>query len=99
MGIQDTVELQAKVKDDGLLKATIEVAPKGDKGDTGATGATGATGPQGPQGIQGLTGATGATGPQGPQGATVYTGNIDGGQSNSIYGGTNAVDGGNATSF
>ena len=91
MGIQDTVELQAKIKDDGSLKAAIEITPKGDKGDTGATGPQG---PQGPQGLQGLTGATGATGPKGDKGDTVYVGNIDGGVPTTNYGGTNAIDGG-----
>ena len=82
------------------------------QGATGPTGPIGATGPTGPQGIQGITGPTGPlgptgpigpignTGPTGPTGSTGPTGpifqNIDGGASNTLYGGTSIIDCGNA---
>ena len=68
-------------------------------GPTGPIGPTGAQGPQGPQGVQGPTGATGpsVTGPTGPTGPA--TGNVDGGKSNTNYGGIAPIEGGNASSF
>jgi hypothetical protein len=60
----------------------------------------GAQGPKGDTGNTGAQGATGATGPQGPAGADgAPYGNIDGGKSNSVYGGISPLLGGNASSF
>jgi len=64
--------------------------------------AQGPVGPTGPTGSQGVTGPTGAastvTGPTGPTGSTGPTGpvfnNIDGGASNTLYGGTPTIDAG-----
>lgn len=53
---------------------------------------------QGSPGIQGPPGPQGNPGPVGPQGPTVYVGNIDGGLSNSVYGGTFTIDGGDSAS-
>lgn len=79
---------------------------------TGGIGGTGPTGPTGPAGGGGITGGTGPTGPTGPAGGggggigytgpTGYTGpqaivgNIDGGYSNSVYGGIEEIDCGGA---
>lgn len=57
------------------------VAKKGDKGEKGESGV-------------GITGSVGPAGPQGPPGAGGGSGNIDGGEPDSIYGGTTPVDGG-----
>jgi len=40
-----------------------------------------------------------AVGPKGEKGDTVYVGNIDGGSASSVFGGTQPIDGGDASSF
>jgi len=80
------------------------LGPTGPVGPTGPTGAastvTGPTGPTGATGATGLTGSTGSTGPTGPTGSTGPTGpifqNIDGGVSNTLYGGSPTIDAGDA---
>lgn len=57
----------------------------------GAIGATGPVGPTGPVGATGPTGVAGATGPAGDAIA-----NIDGGFSDSVYGGIEIIDCGTA---
>ena len=54
------------------------------------SGSIGATGPQGPTGPAGVTGATGLQGPTGVDGESVI--NIDGGFSDSVYGGISSID-------
>ena len=76
--------------------------PIGNDGPTGPTGPIGNQGPTGPTGPIGNTGPTGPaiTGPTGPTGSTGPTGpifqNIDGGSSNTIYGGAPTIDCGNS---
>lgn len=80
----------------GPTGPTGSTGPTGPTGPTGSTGAdsivpgpTGATGPTGPVGPTGSTGATGSTGPTGP----IFQ-NIDGGASNTLYGGAPTIDAG-----
>lgn len=54
----------------------------------------GLQGNQGPQGAQGIQGPQGNPGATGATGATTYVGNIDGGNSSTVYGGNNPIDGG-----
>jgi hypothetical protein len=51
----------------------------------------GQPGAKGEKGDRGPTGITGADGPSGPT-----TGNLDGGNANSVYGGVSPIDGGSA---
>lgn len=60
---------------------------------TGGPGSGGQPGPPGPPGLPGPSGPPGATG---PPGADAVFGNIDGGHSDSIYGGTTPLDCGGA---
>jgi hypothetical protein len=71
----------------GIQGVTGPTGPQGIQGTTGPTGPLGPIGPTGPQGIQGVSGPTGPTGP-------IFQ-NIDGGASNTIYGGTSTIDAGN----
>ena len=79
----------------GDLGPTGPTGPIGATGPTGAVsttpGPTGPTGPLGPTGpVSTVPGPTGSTGPTGPENA-----NIDGGASNTIYGGTININAGN----
>lgn len=69
--------------------------PPGPPGATGPAGPTGPEGPAGPQGLTGPAGPQGATGPAGPQGepGPVFA-NVDGGYSDSVYGGLPVIDAG-----
>lgn len=81
---------------------------QGDLGPTGPTGPQGNLGPTGPTGpdslVPGPTGPTGPTGPEstvpGPTGSTGPTGpeaaNLDGGVSNTVYGGSLTITAGGA---
>ena len=88
--------------DGSVWRISVAQGPIGPTGPLGPTGPTGAastvTGPTGPTGSTGPTGPTGATGPLGPTGSTGPTGpifqNIDGGASNTLYGGTPTIDAG-----
>ena len=64
----------------------------------GIQGLQGPQGIQGPIGVTGPQGIAGPTGPQGPQGLPA-TGNLDGGNAFSNYGGLDPIHGGDATSF
>ena len=89
----------------GTMGLTGPAGPKGDTGAIGPTGPsggpagpkgdTGATGPAGPTGAAGPIGPTGPAGATGPPGADgIGTGNVDGGEPDSVYGATPLVDGG-----
>jgi hypothetical protein len=88
--------------DGSVWRISVAQGPVGPTGPLGPTGPTGAastvTGPTGPTGSTGPTGPIGATGPLGPTGSTGPTGpifqNIDGGASNTLYGGTPTIDAG-----
>jgi len=88
--------------DGSVWRISVAQGPVGPTGPLGPTGPTGAastvTGPTGPLGPTGPTGSIGATGPIGPTGSTGPTGpifqNIDGGASNTLYGGTSTIDAG-----
>ena len=75
----------------GPIGPTGPTGPQGEIGNTGPTGSVGPTGALGPTGPIGPTGATGPTGPTGP----IFQ-NIDGGASNTIYGGAPTIDCGNS---
>jgi hypothetical protein len=98
--IEVEIECNTKLGAQGPIGATGPQGPQGTQGligpqgAQGLQGAQGAQGDQGPQGIQGVQGPQGIQGVQGIQGATTYVGNIDGGAPNSVYGGTNIIDGG-----
>jgi len=82
-----------------IISNDILVVPQGSGGvalkfKEGFSGQRGADGKAGPAGATGARGATGATGPQGPAGPT--TGNLDGGNAYSVYGGVSPIDGGSA---
>lgn len=96
---------------DGLVwKLLVSEGVQGDLGPTGPTGPignigpTGPTGPLGPTGSTGpistIAGPTGPTGPTGPIGASGPTGpeaaNVDGGVSNTVYGGSITITAGGA---
>jgi hypothetical protein len=83
----------------GNLGPTGPTGPQGEQGVTGPTGSQGVTGPTGPQGPTGPTGPistvpgpTGSTGPTGPENS-----NIDGGASNTVYGGSITINAGNVS--
>jgi hypothetical protein len=83
---------------DGPVGPTGPAGPFGPTGPTGAASTvTGPTGPLGPTGpaVTGPTGATGSTGPTGPTGPLFQ--NVDGGVSNTIYGGSPTIDAGNVS--
>jgi hypothetical protein len=85
--------IQGEIGPTGPTGPQGEIGPTGPQGDLGPTGPTGPTGSVGPTGpISTVPGPTGSTGPTGPENA-----NIDGGASNTVYGGSITINAGNVS--